>query len=347
MDNVIVSLAKYQPSGPPAADLFKAERKEKPKVIPAGHFLVHVHYVSVDPYMSFKVRQAGGEGEFGGFDLGKPMDGFLCGVVEEVGSGVTLFKKGDIVSGTGPYIKYQVVDEKKAHLSVVNGLCDDHLSYLIGVLGMPGCTAWAGLKYKLEAKAGQVLFVSGAAGAVGSLVGQLAKLQGLQVIGSAGSADKCAKLVKEYGLDYAFNYKDCQSRADVAAKLREGSPDGIDLFFDNVGGILLQGALDALKEHGRIALCGQISRYSAPDMVEMVPDPAPTLLLKQARMEGFIVFEFLMKPDVVQRWHEEVGGYLKEGKLKVDETHFDVDRIGEGLQALFQGGNVGKVVVKM
>eukprot|EP00899_Mesostigma_viride_P028984 jgi/Mesvir1/9270/Mv03133-RA.1 len=345
MENKVVSLAKYQPVGPPGTDLFAVHATEKPKEVPAGHVLLGLRYVSVDPYLSFKVRQPGGEGEFAGFEIGEPAEGFVCGVIEEVGSGVTRFKKGDIVSGVGQYIKYQIIKED-ARVQVVNGLCDDHLSYLIGVLGMPGCTAWAGLKYKLEAKAGQVLFVSGAAGAVGSLVGQFAKLQGVKVIGSAGTAEKCDKLVKEYGFDFAFNYKDCKTGADVAAKIREGNAEGIDLYFDNVGGILLQGALDALKVGGRIAICGQIAKYGAAEP-EMVPNPSFPLLLKQARMEGFMVFEYLGNPETVKLWYKEAGDMLKQGKIKVDETPYDVEQFNDAFHALFTGANIGKVVVKM
>eukprot|EP00899_Mesostigma_viride_P028982 jgi/Mesvir1/9269/Mv03132-RA.1 len=348
MENVMVSLAKFQPLGIPSPDVWKVEVVEKPPAadIPPGHFLMRLLYVSVDASISFKVRLPGGEGDYCGHVIGKPIEGFLCGVVEGTGSQCTRFRKGDILSGLGRYVKYQVIKEEECHLNIANGLCDDHPSYLLGCLGIPGCVAWAGLKYKLKPKAGQVLFVSAAAGAVGSIVGQLAKLQGLKVIGSTGSAAKCDKLVKEYGFDAAFNYKDVHTPADITAKLLEASPEGIDLYFDNVGGILLQGAMDALKVGGRAVICGLISYYNASTL-HMVPCPAHLLLLKQIRIEGISVFDFLADPAVVALWQAEMWHMLRERVIKFDEMEFDVDRFGEAVAALFLGQNVGKLVVKM
>jgi len=316
---------------------------EVPHEVPAGSFLLRLEYVSADPYMSFRIRQAGGEGEFAGFELEKPINGFVVGVVEKVNE-TQHIKVGDVLSGLGAYQKYQVLAEKSSGLSVVTGIYDDHLSYFIGALGMPGATAYYGVNTILEAKSGQVLFVTGAAGAVGSLVGQLAKFKGVTVIGSAGSQEKCERL-HSFGYDHTFNYKDCQSTEDVVAKLKSFAPQGIDLYFDNVGGIQLQAALQAMRTHGRVAVCGQISKYGATE-VELVPNPAQLLLMKEIRMEGMMVFTFLSQPNEVKKFLLEVSQWIREGKLHVDETNFTANEFGAAMSALFVGANLGKVVVK-
>jgi len=296
--------------------------------------------------MSFRVRQAGGEGEFAGFLLGKPITGYYVGVVEKV-NGSEKVKVGDVVSGFGDYKKYQVLPDSAIpeHLQVVTGIFDDHLSYFIGALGMTGATAYYGLHDILGARAGQVLFVSGAAGAVGSMISQFAKATGLTVIGSAGSQEKCEKL-KSYGYDHTFNYKDYKTVDEVVAKLKSFAPEGIDLYFDNVGGVQLQAALQALRHQGRVAICGQITQYGSAQ-VEKVPNCASTLLLKQARMEGFLVFHFLMQHERAHQFKVETAQLIREGKVHADETHFSsAAQFGDAMAALFTGSNLGKVVVK-
>lgn len=341
--NQFISLKEYQPLGAPKPEIFEIVDTATPDAPKAGQFIFRVKYVSADPYMSFRVRQAGGEGEFAGFHLGKPINGFIVGVVEEANECSTV-KKGDILSGMGDYQKVQLLSEDKHMLHVANGVSDDHLSYLIGVLGMTGCTAWAGVTRVLECKKDKVLFVSGAAGAVGSAVGQLGRVLGLTVIGSAGSKEKCDRL-KEHGFTHAFNYKDCKSAKDVEEKLREFSGEGIDYYFDNVGGDQLQGAIAALKHKGRIAICGQITQYGAAEQ-EKVANCASTLLFKCARIEGFMVFEWLGSESERSLFYKEMAGWVKEGKMQADETEFAFEKFGEAMGALFTGGNLGKVVVK-
>jgi NADPH-dependent curcumin reductase CurA len=213
------------------------------------------------------------------------------------------------------------------------------LSVYLGALGMTGMTAWVGLNL-VEVKAGDVVFISGAAGAVGSVAGQLAKLRGCRVIGSAGSMKKVMFLREECGFDIAFDYK----TGPVLEQLNLEAPEGIDVYFDNVGGETLEAALSALRVHGRIVACGGISGYN-----EEKPHPGPSnlfnMITKRLTMKGFIVRDWL---DRQGEFEQEVGGYFRAGKLKNKETV--VEEIGQAVGAfigLFEGKNLGKMVVKL
>jgi hypothetical protein len=213
------------------------------------------------------------------------------------------------------------------------------LSVYLGALGMTGMTAWAGLNL-VEVKAGDVIFISGAAGAVGNVAGQLAKLRGCRVIGSAGSAEKVRLLREECGFDNAFNYK----TGPVLEQLNREAPDGIDVYFDNVGGVTLEAALSALRLHGRIAACGGISGYNAE-----TPGPGPSnlfnVIAKRLTMRGFIVSDWL---DRRAEFEREVGAYLKAGKMKNQETVVKgIDQAAAAFTGLFRGQNVGKMVVEL
>lgn len=204
---------------------------------------------------------------------------------------------------------------------------------------MTGMTAWAGLTM-VEVKAGDVIYISGAAGAVGNVAGQLAKLRGCRVIGSAGSEDKVKRLLEECGFDAAFNYK----TAPVPEQLNLAAPDGIDVYFDNVGGESLEAALTALRVNGRIIACGGISGYN-----EETPKPGPSNLFnmttKRLTMKGMIVGDWL---HLESEFEKEVGGYFQAGKLKSLETVVDgLDQAPDAFIGLFEGRNVGKMVVKL
>jgi len=209
------------------------------------------------------------------------------------------------------------------------------------VLGMPGMTAYAGLLEVASFKEGDAVFVSGAAGAVGSLVGQLAKLKGAsRVIGSAGTDEKVAWLTDELGYDSAFNYK----LGPVAKQLFAAAPDGIDVYFDNVGGEHLQAALHALNPMGRVALCGAISAYNNTE-----PAPGPNNMSlaigKRLNLRGFIVSDHW---DMMQDFITEVGGWLADGTIKHDETVIEgIENAGEAFIGLLAGANTGKMVVKI
>jgi NADPH-dependent curcumin reductase CurA len=213
-------------------------------------------------------------------------------------------------------------------------------SAYLGVLGMPGLTAYVGLFDIAGLKDGEAVFVSGAAGAVGSLAGQLAKVHGCRVVGSAGSPEKVAFLKDELGFDAAFNYKD----GSVHGLLREAAPDGIDVYFDNVGGEHLEAALVAMHDHGRVAMCGAISMYNA---TEAPPGPRslPLAVRKRLTLRGFIVSDHF---DRMEAFATEVGGLLRDGRIRYRETVVEgLDRAPEAFIGLLHGQNLGKMVVKL
>jgi hypothetical protein len=294
--------------------------------------LVRNLFMSVDPYM--RGRMNDGKSYVPPFELGKPLDGGAVGEVIE--SRAREFKPGDAVTSNYGWREYFIASPKELH-PVSREI--QPLSVCLGVLGMTGMTAWVGLNL-VEVKAGDVIFISGAAGAVGNVAGQLAKLRGCRVIGSAGSMEKVIFLREECGFDIAFNYK----VGPVLEQLNLETPDGIDVYFDNVGGETLEAALSALRVHGRIIACGGISGYN-----EEKPRPGPSnlfnMITKRLTMKGLIVRDWL---DRQGEFEKEVGGYFRAGKLKNKETV--VEGIGQAVGAflgLFQGQNVGKMVVKL
>lgn len=218
------------------------------------------------------------------------------------------------------------------------------LSAYLGVLGMPGMTAWAGITQILKPKEGETVFVSGAAGAVGSLVCQLAKAKGARVVGSAGSAKKCDWLTNQAGADVALNYKDYGDSAALTKALMEAAPNGVDCYFENVGGDHLEAAINAINFHGRIALCGMISLYNLNE-----PQPGPSNLVwligRSVLMQGFIVSNYM---DKAMEFFGEVAPMLAQGKIKFEETAYDgLEKAPSAFLGLFEGENVGKAVVRV
>ena len=213
------------------------------------------------------------------------------------------------------------------------------VSLYLGVLGMTGLTAWAGLRL-VDVKKSDCIFISAAAGAVGSVAGQLAKLRGCRVIGSVGSSEKVKLLTDELGFDAAFNYRD----GDSAAQLRKAAPDGVDVYFDLVGGEQLEAALSVMRMHGRIIACGAISQYN-DDKAPQVPRNLALMIGKRLTMKGMIVSDWFGS---LAEFRKEVGGNILEGTIKSKET------VREGLalapQAfldMMRGGNIGKMIVKL
>ena len=294
--------------------------------------LVRNLFISVDPYMRGRMNE--GKSYVPPFELGKPLEGGAVGeVVESRAAG---FKPGDAVTSNFGWRECFIAAPKELHL-VSREI--QPLSVYLGAIGMTGMTAWAGLNL-VEVKAGDVIYISGAAGAVGNVAGQLAKLRGARVIGSAGSTEKVKFLLEECGFDMAFDYK----IGPVLEQLQQAAPDGIDVYFDNVGGEALTAALTALRVHGRIIACGGISGYN-----EEKPRPGPVNLFnmttKRLTMKGLIVRDWL---DRQSEFEEEVGGYFRAGKLKNKETVVDgIDQAVGAFIGLFAGRNVGKMVVKM
>ena len=320
-----------RPKGIPTADNFALAQTEF-EPLQEQQVLVRNLFMSVDPYMRGRMNE--GKSYVPAFELGKPLDGGAVGEVIE--SRAREFKPGDAVTSNFGWREYFVASPKELH-PVSREI--QPLSVYLGALGMTGMTAWAGLNL-VEVKAGDVIFISGAAGAVGNVAGQLAKLRGCRVIGSAGSMEKVRFLREECGFDIAFNYK----VGPVLKQLNLEAPDGIDVYFDNVGGDTLEAALSALRVHGRIIACGGISGYN-----EEKPRPGPSnlfnMITKRLTMKGLIVCDWL---DHQGEFEKEVGGYFRAGKLKSKETVVEgIDQAVGAFLGLFEGKNVGKMVVKL
>ncbi|MEU6567507.1 MULTISPECIES: NADP-dependent oxidoreductase [Streptomyces] len=299
-----------------------------------GQVLVRNLYVSVDPYMRGRMSAAKSYAE--PYELGKAMQGGAVG--EVVASDAEGFAVGDHVLHFLGWREYAAVNAKSA-VKVDPDAAP--LSTYLGVLGMTGLTAYVGLLRTASFKEGDTVFVSGAAGAVGSQVGQLAKLKGAaRVIGSAGSDEKVRLLVDEYGFDAAFNYKD----APVSEQLRAAAPDGIDVYFDNVGGDHLEAAIGSLNLNGRIAICGAISVYNNTE-----PAPGPKnlarLIQTRGRIEGFLVGDHY---DLQPKFVEEVGPWVASGALKYRETVVEgIENNLEAFLGVLRGDNTGKMIVKV
>ncbi|MGX7758989.1 NADP-dependent oxidoreductase [Streptomyces angustmyceticus] len=322
-----------RPHGWPTPEDF-ALREAAVPAVGEGQILVRTTHFSVDPYMRGRMNDV--KSYVPPFQLDQPMDGGAVG--EVIASRDDSVAVGDhVLHGLG-WREYAVLDAKRA-AKVDPSLAP--LTAYLGVLGMPGLTAYAGLLEVASFKEGDAVFVSGAAGAVGSEVGQIAKLKGAsRVIGSAGSDEKVKLLVEEYGFDAAFNYKN----GDVAKQLKEAAPEGIDVYFDNVGGDHLEAAISSLNVHGRAAICGMISMYNATE-----PSPAPRNLAmvigKRLRLQGLLVSDHAaLQPQFV----EEVSAWIRSGELKYSETK--VAGIENGVDAflgLLRGENTGKMIVSL
>ncbi|MGY2134766.1 NADP-dependent oxidoreductase [Hymenobacter sp. HD11105] len=330
MQNETILLAS-RPKGRPTAEQFKFVTSDMPQPS-AGQVLLKMRYVSVDPYMRGRMSDAKSYVE--PFDVGQPIAGGV--VAEVVESQNDTLPVGSIVVGNLPWQLYSVSDGQGLN-RVPSGPAP--ISYYLGLLGMPGLTAYFGLLDICQPKAGETVVVSGAAGAVGSVVGQLAKIHGARVIGTAGSDEKVAYL-KSLGFDEAINYK----TADIPAALAAAAPNGIDCYFDNVGGKITDAVYDLLNKHARIALCGQISTYNATE-VPMGPRPEGKLLKTSTKLQGFIVSDYL------SRWPEgmqKLGEWYRQGKLQFDETITEgFDQIPAAFLGLFEGENTGKAIVKV
>ncbi len=322
-----------RPHGWPTAQDFAL--REAPVTAPAdGRVLVRNLHFSVDPYMRGRMNDV--KSYAPPFQLDQPMEGGAVG--EVIASSAEGIEVGDhVLHGLG-WREYADV-AGSAVVKVDPAVAP--LSAYLGVLGMTGLTAYAGLLEVASFQPGDAVFVSGAAGAVGSQVGQIARLKGAsRVIGSAGSDEKVALLVDEYGFDAAFNYKN----GPVAEQLREAAPDGIDVYFDNVGGEHLEAAIGSLKVHGRAAICGMIAQYNA---TEPTPGPRNLALVigKRLRLQGMLVGDHsALQPQFVQ----EVGGWLASGELKYAETAIKGMENGvDAFLGLLRGENTGKMIVSL
>jgi NADPH-dependent curcumin reductase CurA len=294
--------------------------------------LVRNLFLSVDPYM--RGRMNDGKSYVPPFELGKPLDGGAVGEVVESRAGE--FKPGDAVTSNFGWRECFIGAPSQLH-KVDRSI--QPLSVYLGALGMTGMTAWAGLNL-IDLRSFDTIFISGAAGAVGNVAGQLAKARGCRTIGSAGSPAKVKFLKEECGFDEAFDYK----AGPIPEQLSLAAPDGIDVYFDNVGGDSLEAALSCLRVHGRIVACGSISGYN-----DDTPRPGLSNLFnvigKRLTMKGMIVSDWL---DRQGEFQQEMSGLFKEGKVKNHETVAKgIDHAVDAFVGLFQGKNVGKMIVAL
>jgi NADPH-dependent curcumin reductase CurA len=295
-----------------------------------GRLLVRNAFMSVDPYMRGRMNDA--KSYVPPYELGKVMYG---GAVGEVVAGG---EPGSLVVHQLGWREAALVDADRVQPGAVpEGVSP---SALLGALGMPGLTAWVGVTEIAPIAEGETVFVSAAAGAVGSVAGQIAKARGCRVIGSAGAPEKVAYVRDVLGFDAAFSHRD-----DVRAALAEAAPDGVDVYFDNVGGPQLEAAVGALNRGGRIALCGAVSQYNA---TEPAPGPRNLGLLvgKRGRMRGFIVSDHAASQDA---FLDEVGGLLADGRLVLAESIVEggIEAAPRAFVEMLRGEHLGKVVVRL
>lgn len=299
----------------------------------AGEALGRVRYVSIDPTIRTWMDDA--PGYLPPIGIGEVVR--AAGIAEVLESNADGLSPGDLVFGMPGWQDYVVVDQN-AWRKLPGGI---EPTVALSALGTTGMTAYFGLLEVGQVKQGDVVVVSGAAGATGSVVGQIARIKGAaKVVGIAGSAAKCAWLVDELGFDAAVDYK----QEDVAARLREQCPDGIDLYWDNVGGDLLDVALGQLALRGRVVLCGAIASYS-DEGPRRGPANYRMLIVRRGRMEGFIILDYVDRFGEAQA---EMAAWIAEGKVKHAEHVVDgLEHAPEALNLLFTGGNTGKVIVRV
>jgi NADPH-dependent curcumin reductase CurA len=320
-----------RPRGAPVPDDFALAEVEVPD--PGdGELLIRNAYVSVDPYMRGRMNDV--KSYVPPFALDEPMTGGAVGQV--IASRNERFPEGSWVVHDLGWREVALSEGRGARLVDRER---EPLSTTLGVLGMPGLTAFVGVVDIGEVREGDTVFVSGAAGAVGSVAAQIARLRGARVVGSAGTPEKVAWL-RELGLDGVFDYHETSTRDG----LREHAPDGIDVYFDNVGGETLEAAIGAMRLHGRIVACGSISRYNA---TEALPGPRNMFLVvtKRLRMQGYIIFDHY---DRFPAFLAEVAPAVADGSIRYRETIVDgIERAPEAFIGLLEGANVGKMLVRV
>lgn len=322
-----------RPVGWPTANDFSTVQVELAPLAP-GQIRVANEFMSVDPYMRGRMSDA--KSYAAPYGLGETMTGGAIGRVVESAS-------ADIPAGSVVLHQFgwrDVVQEDAAAFKIVPELPGVPLSLYLGILGMTGLTSYVGLSRIAGLQAGDTVFISGAAGAVGTAAGQIARLLGAErVIGSAGSDEKVALLTGKYGYDAAFNYKTGSVREMLAA----AAPDGIDVFFDNVGGDHLEAALDVLNPGGRAALCGAIAGYNTTGR-KVGPDNMANIITRSLKLQGFTLGGHL---DLAPEFNQLMTGWFTEGRIAYDETVVDgIDHAVDALLDMMRGANTGKMVVR-
>ncbi len=331
--NKIILLNK-RPVGKPILSDFKIITEEIP-VAKEGEILLKTVYVSVDPYLRGRMNDA--KSYVPPFELSKPIQ---SGIIAEVidARNIDSFEKGDFVTGNLDWKEYQISTGKG--LRKVNE-SDAKLSTYLGVLGMTGLTAYIGLTEIGLPKEDETIVVSGAAGAVGTIVGQVAKLLGCKVTGITGSDEKAELLKSKFGFDHVINYK---TTPDIEQAIKKACPNGVDVYFDNVGGEISDAVLANINKYARLPVCGAISLYNET-AIPVGPRIQPIIITKSATMRGFIVGDFFEKFPAATK---QLTIWLKEGNIKYSETIIDgFDNIPQAFLDLFEGKNEGKMIVKI
>ncbi len=330
MENTQVLLAN-RPQGMPDSTNFRIDSSTVP-TIKDGELLVRVEYISLDPAMRGWMNA--GTTYIEGVAIGAVMRSFSAG--EVIASQHDAFPVGTHVVGLLGAQTYAVSDGKGLTIADIS---KGPLSWHLGILGMPGMTAYFGLLERGKPQPRETVFISGAAGIVGSTVGQIARIKGCRVVGTAGSDEKCKYLLEDCGFDAAINYK----TEDVGAALKEHCPNGIDIFYDNVGGPLLDTALANLARGARVVICGAISQYNADSMYG--PKNYMKIVTARGHITGIIVFDFFhLFPKAV----EELSGWLNAGKMQTKEHIFSgIEHFPDILLKLYTGENFGKLLIKI
>jgi NADPH-dependent curcumin reductase CurA len=326
-----------RPSGEPTPQNFRLEEAPLP-ALNDGEVLVRHHYLSLDPYMRGRMN----EGK--SYAQPQPLNVVMIGgtVGEVVESRAPDYKAGDKVVGMGGWQQYAVVVATQPGALRKIDASRVPISAYLGAVGMPGVTAWYGLNKIIEPKEGETIVVSAASGAVGGVVGQLAKAKGCRAVGIAGGTDKCDHVVRDLGFDACIDYKRLDGVAAISAALKQACPSGIDGYFENVGGPILDAVMQNANAFSRIALCGMISGYNG----EPIPMAAPQLILtNRMKVQGFIVSEHLpLWPQALG----ELGERVAKGTLKYRESIAQgIESAPEAFIGLLKGRNFGKQLVKL
>lgn len=326
-------LLKKRPNGMPTQSDFEFKDAEVQQA-GEGQVVVKTLYLSVDPYMRGRMNDS--KSYVPPYQLNDVITGGVVGEIIE--SKTDKFKEGDKVIGMLGWQLYNTVDESKV-TKIDESIAP--VSAYLSVLGLTGLTAYFGLLDIGQPKEGETVVVSGAAGSVGMFVGQIAKIKGTRVVGIAGTDEKCDYLMKELNFDAAINYK---TTTDIKQDLVKACPDGVDVYFDNVGGPISDAVMSLLNDHARIPLCGAISSYNSTDG-DMGPRIQSQLIKTRSLIKGFVLSDYA---DRQSEGLQELGKWLSEGKLKYEETVVDgFDKVVEAFLQLFKGTNLGKMLVKV
>lgn len=322
-----------RPQGPPKPTDFRVESAPMPKP-DGGEALVRVIYLSIDPYM--RGRISGATSYAKGVEPGDVMVGGCVGQVIE--SNAPSLKKGDFVEGPLGWRSHAAAP---AHLLRKLDPREAPISTSVGVLGMPGMTAYFALLDVCQPKPGDTVVISAASGAVGQVAGQIAKIAGCRVIGIAGGEKKCA-FVKELGFDAAIDYK---AAKDLTGELKKACPNGVDINFENVGGEIHDAVMSLINLHARIVVVGTISNYNALDKPDLGPRQLRRLLVNRATMRGFLVWDYNHRN---AEGRARIGAWIKQGKIKYREDIVDgLERAPEALIGVLEGKNFGKMLVRV